>query len=224
MTIKAKRLMFAHVADLAKAFAHPVRVEIIDLLCQAPRNVEALATLTGQSHANVSQHLQQLRAAGVARATRDGKAQVYALADDMLAPIYLHLSAAADQVLAEAHRTRAERYAPLDPEPPVPLAELADRLADGATLLIDVRPAAEYDYRHIPGAISAPVGDLADRLGALPRDREVITYCRGPHCTYAYEAVGMLREDGLRAKRLEGGFLAWRACQIERRQPAMVCR
>ncbi len=223
MTTKAKREMFAHVAALGRAFANPVRVEIVDLLVQAPRNVEALATLTGQSHANMSQHLQHLRAAGVVRATRDGKAQIYALADDVLSLVYLYLSAAADRVLAAAQRTRAERYAPLDPEPPVPLAQLPQRLRDGAALLVDVRPAAEFAHLHIPGAVSAPVDELAARLATLPRDRDLITYCRGPHCTYAYEALDVMRGEGLRAHRLEGGFLAWRTCEIEKRRRTLAC-
>lgn len=223
MTTKPKREMFAHVAVLARAFANPVRVELVDLLAQAPRNVEALAALTGQSHANVSQHLQSLRSAGVVRATREGKAQVYALADEILAPVYLYLSAAADRVLAEALRTRATRYAPLDPEPPLPLAHLQARLQDGATLLVDVRPAAEYAHLHIPSAVSAPVDELSSRLADLPRDGELIAYCRGPHCTYAYEAVGAMRAGGLRARRLEGGFLAWRSCEIDKRVRAAAC-
>jgi len=99
----------------------------------------------------------------------------------------------------------------------------AARLADGATLPIDVPPAAAYDPRRVPGAVSAPVSDLAVRLGALPADRDLIAYCRGPHCTYACEAVGMLRADGRRARRLDGCFLAWRVCESEQRQRAAVC-
>jgi rhodanese-related sulfurtransferase len=207
--------MFAHVAALARVFAHPVRVELVDLLAQAPRNVE--------SHANVSQHLQQMRASGVVAPTRDGKAVIYALTDEMLTPLYLYLSACADHVLAEARRTRAECYAPLDAEPPLPLAALSVRGPRVGPLLLDVRPAPEFAHRHIPGALGIPVAELGARLDELPRARDILAYCRGPHCTYAHEAVGLLRRDGRPARRLEGGFLAWRACEIDRRLRALAC-
>jgi rhodanese-related sulfurtransferase len=221
--MKPKRRMFAHVAVLAKVFASPVRVEIVDLLAQAPRNVEALAALTGQSIANVSQHLQLMRAAGVATSVKFGKTVIYALADDMLASLYLTLSVATDRLVAEARRTRQEHYAVRDPEPALPLSALPAALSAPGALLLDVRPAEEYAAGHIPGAVSLPVATLEAGLVAVPPADQFIAYCRGPHCTYAYDAVARLREAGRSARRLEGGFLTWRACQFARRLHEIEC-
>jgi rhodanese-related sulfurtransferase len=193
------------------------------MLAQAPRDVETLAALTEQSHANVSQHLQQLRSAGVVTGMRRGKSVVYSLTDEMLVPVYMYLSAAADRTLAEAQRTRQHRYASLDSQPPLSLVQLRDAMEASLVTVIDVRPSAEFEYDHLPGAVSIPVGELSERFAELPGDRTVAAYCRGPHCTYAYEAVAILRANGRRAQRIEGGYLGWRTCQIESRSRVVAC-
>lgn len=212
-----KRLMFAHVARLAQAFASPVRVEIVDLLVQAPRSVDALAEVMGQSCANVSQHLQALRGAGLVVSRRQGKHVVYALSDDIILLVYQYLSEAADRLVAEALATRRTYYAERDPLPPVTVPELSSVLRDDRALLVDVRPAVEYRFDHIGSAVSMPVYDMAKRISDLPVDRLVVAYCRGPHCTYAYEAVGMLRKSGREARRLAGGYLGWKAYQLDKK-------
>lgn len=218
-----KRLMFGHVAAVGRAFANPLRVELVDLLVQAPRSVEMLAALTEQSHANVSQHLQLLRGAGVVRSTRRGKSVFYALTDVMLFPIYMYLSAVADRIIAEAQRTRRDLYATLDAEQPLSLSDLGERRRQGSVTVIDVRPLNEFEHDHMPGALSMPVMELSARFAELPGDGLVAAYCRGPHCTYAYEAVSFLRARGRRAQRIEGGYLGWRTCRIDARLRSFPC-
>lgn len=206
---KPKRIMFGHVARLAHAFSSPVRVEIVDLLVQAPRSADDLARLTEQSRANISQHLQVLRAAGAIVSRREGRNVISDVVENVIPALYQTMSWATDLLVPEATLTRQRHYMSLDPEPPVAIEDLARVLEEGS-ILIDVRPEEEYRHAHIGGAISLPVYDLADRLPTLPEETPYLAYCRGPQCTYAYEAVDLLRRRGRRARRLKGGYLGWR--------------
>src|SRR4051794_30164107 len=193
---------------MGKAFASPVRLELLDLLAQAPRAVEALARASGQSVANASQHLQALHAAGMVTRTREGTRVRYALAGDEVLRLWLALREASALRLAEVERA-ARGYLGGDVEA-IDRAELVARLARGDVVLVDVRPAEEFAAGHIEGARSIPIEELERRLAELPPDREVVAYCRGPFCAYAHDAVRRLRAAGRAARRLEEGWPEWR--------------
>ena len=208
MDRRQKDTLFEAIALMGKAFASPVRLELLDLLAQAPRTVEELARASGQSTANASQHLQALHAAGMVTRTREGTRVRYAIAgDDALRP-WLALRDASLVQLAEVERA-ARDYLGADVEA-IDRDELRERLARGDVLVLDVRPAEEYAAGHIDGARSIPLDELEERLAELPADREVVAYCRGPFCAYAHEAVRRLRRAGMQARRLEDGWPEWR--------------
>ena len=208
MDRRQKDTLFEAIALMGKAFASPVRLELLDLLAQAPRTVEELARASGQSTANASQHLQALHAAGMVTRTREGTRVRYAIAgDDALRP-WLALRDASLVQLAEVERA-ARDYLGADVEA-IDRDELIKRLRRREIVLVDVRPAEEFEAGHIDGARSIPLDELADRLAELPAGREVVAYCRGPFCAYAHEAVRQLRESGRAARRLEEGWPEWR--------------
>ena len=203
-----KDALFEAIALMGKGFASPVRLELLDLLAQAPRTVQELARASGQSIANTSQHLQGLQAAGLLSRRREGTSVRYALAGEDVLALWLALRAASAARLAEVERA-AREYLGEEVES-VGRAELLARLRRGEVVLIDVRPSEEYDAGHIEGARSVPIDELERRLGELPADREVIAYCRGPFCAYAHEAVRKLVGAGRRARRLEEGWPEWK--------------
>jgi rhodanese-related sulfurtransferase len=205
---EAKDGLFEAIALMGKAFASPVRLELLDLLAQAPRSVEELARLSGQSRANASQHLQALRAAGLVTRTRAGTRVRYALAGDEALRLWLALREASAARLAEVERAAGE-YLGEDVDS-IGRDELARRLEHGDVVLVDVRPEAEYDAGHIEGAKSVPLDELERRLAELPPDAEIVAYCRGPYCAYAHEAVRQLHAAGRSARRLEEGWPEWR--------------
>jgi rhodanese-related sulfurtransferase/DNA-binding HxlR family transcriptional regulator len=204
----AKDGLFEAIALMGKAFASPVRLELLDLLAQAPRSVEELARLSGQSKANASQHLQALRTAGMVTRTREGTRVRYALAGDDALRLWLALRDASAARVAEVERA-AREYLGEDVDT-VGRDELLERLGRGDVVLVDVRPEAEYEAGHIEGAQSIPLEELERRLAELPPDAEIVAYCRGPFCAYAHEAVRRLRAEGRRAQRLEDGWPEWR--------------
>ncbi|MEN3280224.1 MAG: hypothetical protein V7607_1364 [Solirubrobacteraceae bacterium] len=193
---------------MGKALASPVRLELLDLLAQAPRSVDDLAHASDQSTANVSQHLQALHAAGLVIRERDGTRVRYELAGDETLKLWLALREASALRLAEVERA-AREYLGGDVEA-IGREELIARLARGDIVLIDVRPEEEYVAGHIEGARSIPIDELERRLAELPSGREVVAYCRGPFCAYAHEAVRQLRVAGHTARRLEDGWPEWR--------------
>ena len=205
---EAKDGLFEAIALMGKAFASPVRLELLDLLAQAPRSVEELARLSGQSRANASQHLQALRAAGMVTRTRAGTRVRYALAGDEALRLWLALREASAARLAEVERAAGE-YLGEDVDS-IGREELVRRLEHGDVVLVDVRPEAEYDAGHIEGAKSVPLDELERRLAELPPDAEIVAYCRGPYCAYAHEAVRQLHAAGRSARRLEEGWPEWR--------------
>ena len=204
---RRKSALFEAIALMGKAFASPVRLELLDLLAQAPRSVEELARASSQSTANTSQHLQALRAAGLAERERDGNRVRYSVAPEPLR-LWLALRDVSAARLAEVQRA-ADDYLG-DAVEAIDRDELIERLARGDVVLVDVRPGEEFAAGHIDGARSIPLDELEQRITELPSDREVIAYCRGPFCVYAHEAVRTLRAASRSARRLEDGVPEWR--------------
>ena len=203
-----KNVLFEAIALMGKAFASPRRLELIDLLAQAPRTVDELARASDQSTANTSQHLQALHGAGMVTRTREGTSVRYALAGDEVLSLWLALRDASVARLGEVERA-ARDYLGEDVEV-IGRDELITRLRTGDVVLVDVRPGEEYAAGHIEGARSIPLDELQERLAELPADCEVVAYCRGPFCAYAHEAVRRLKATGRSARRLEEGWPEWR--------------
>jgi rhodanese-related sulfurtransferase/DNA-binding transcriptional ArsR family regulator len=210
-TRESKDALFEAIALMGKAFASPVRLELLDLLAQAPRTVEELARACGQSTANTSQHLQALRAAGMVTRAREGTRVRYELAGDEALRLWLALRDASAARLAEVERA-ARDYLGEDVDT-IDRDQLIARLSAGDVVLVDVRPPEEYAAGHIEGAQSIPLEELARRLAELPPDAEIIAYCRGPFCAYAHEAVRQLRAGGRSARRLTEGWPEWQLAQ-----------
>ena len=211
----AKTALFDEFAQAAKALASGRRIELVDVLANGERTVVALAGEVGLSVANTSQHLQTLRQAGLIGSRRQGTSVHYRLAGPEVFELWRTLRTLAASRLAEVERLAVAYLGSRDDLEPVTREELARRLEDGDDLVVlDVRPAAEYAAGHVRGAVSIPVGELRRRLAELPADREVVAYCRGPYCAFAHEAVGLLREEGLAARRLEDGLSEWQAAGL----------
>ncbi|WP_295584955.1 metalloregulator ArsR/SmtB family transcription factor [uncultured Lamprocystis sp.] len=205
-----KQALFEQLAIIARALGSGARLELLDFLAQGERSVEDLARVAGLSVANTSKHLQQLKTAGLAQARRDGKHIRYGLADDRVLD-----AVAALRVLAETRsRAVAELLASYlkrrDDLEPVRADELLERVRDGLATVVDVRPAEEFAQGHVVGALNVPLDQLEAQLSDLPRDREIVAYCRGPWCVLSFEAVARLRAAGFRARRLEDGLPEWR--------------
>jgi rhodanese-related sulfurtransferase len=211
----AKTALFDEFARAAKALASGRRIELLDVLANGERTVEALAGEVGLSAANASQHLQILRQAGLVASRREGTSVHYRLAAPEVFELWRTLRTLAASRLAEVERLAAAYVGARDELEPVTREELARRLQDGDDLVVlDVRPAAEYAAGHLPGAVSIPVAELRRRLAELPADREIVAYCRGPYCAFAHEAVAVLREAGVPARRLEDGLPEWEAAGL----------
>jgi len=205
---RKKDVLFEQFARVGKALASARRLELLELLAQGERPVEELARESGLSLANASQHLKILRDAGLVVARREGVFVRYALAGDDVLGLWLALRAVAADRLADVERA-ARAYLGGEVEA-IGRRELVERARSGDLVVIDVRPALEFQAGHIEGARSIPVDELEDRLGELPPDAEVVAYCRGPYCVYAHEAVRQLVAAGRRARRLEDGWPEWR--------------
>jgi rhodanese-related sulfurtransferase len=210
----AKTALFDAFAQAAKALASGRRIELLDVLANGERAVEALAGEVGLSVANTSQHLQILRQAGLVSSRREGTSVHYRLAAPEVFELWRTLRTLAASRLAEVERLTAAYLGSRDELEPVTREELARRLQDDDLVVLDVRPATEYAAGHLPGAVSIPVDELRRRLAELPADREIVAYCRGPYCAFAHEAVGLLREEGYAARRLEDGLPEWRAAGL----------
>jgi rhodanese-related sulfurtransferase/DNA-binding transcriptional ArsR family regulator len=204
-----KQDLFAQFARVGKALSSGNRLEILDFLAQGERSVEALANVVGMSVGNTSQHLQQLRQAGLVTARKHGKHIFYQLAGDDVIALLSVLRRVSEQHLAEVDKLVTAFLTVKDSLEPVPAQELLQRIHEGLVTVLDVRPPEEYAFGHLPGAINVPLADLESYLGQLPKNQEVVAYCRGPHCVLAYEAVERLRRYGLQARRLENGYPEW---------------
>jgi len=205
-----KDAVFTQFAQIAGAFASPKRIEIVDLLAQGERNVEAIARETGLTVANTSRHLQVLKAANLVATRRDGLQVFYRLSDPMVLRGYRALQELAAARLAEVGRLVDDYFGGTDGLEPVEREELLRRARGRDVLVLDVRPPPEYAAGHIAGAVSVPLAELERRLAELPRSRRVVAYCRGPYCVLAAEAVRLLRKRGVNAVRLKDGFPEWR--------------
>lgn len=220
MSSRGKDALFDAIAMMGKAFASPRRLELLDLLAQAPRTVDELARRSGQSSANTSQHLQALHAAGLLTRVREGTSVRYALADEQVLSLWLALRDLSVARLAEVERAAREYLG--DEVDAIGRDELVARMRKGDVVLVDVRPSEEFEAGHIGGAKSIPLAELENRLAELPSDREVVAYCRGPFCAYAHEAVRRLRAAGREARRLEEGWPEWRLADRAKRRVNVV--
>jgi rhodanese-related sulfurtransferase/DNA-binding transcriptional ArsR family regulator len=209
-----KLAMFEQVAAVARALGSPHRLELIELLAQTERSVEELARLIGLSIANASQHLQQLRRFGLVEASRDGKRVIYKLADTEVIVVLGALSRVTQRNVGAVEKVLNAYFRERDNLEPVSRKELFRRMRDGLVTLIDARPEEEFAAGHLPGAINLPLSELKRRLRELPRDQEIVAYCRGPYCVLSYEAVAELRKRGFKAFRLEDGYPEWKAAGL----------
>jgi rhodanese-related sulfurtransferase/DNA-binding transcriptional ArsR family regulator len=206
-----KDRLYPEFARIGAALASEKRLELLDLLAQAPRHVDALAAETGMSIANVSQHLQQLRHARLVETEREGTKVRYRLAGDDILRLWLALRSVAESRLADVDQVVQAFAIAGAVEPPLSRDALADQIQRGEVVLIDVRPPLEYGHGHLPGALSLPLDELPARLGELPRDKTIVAYCRGAYCLFADEAVALLCAHGFHALRLDGGWPEWYA-------------
>lgn len=201
-------------AAVAKAAAHPHRLALLEQLAQGERNVDALADNVGLTIANASQHLQSMRRAGLLVARREGKFTLYRLADDSVLALLDAIGAVAERNVAEVKAVVTNYFNARDEMEPVSRRELKKRMAAGTVTVLDVRPAEEFALAHVSGAINIPTAELKRRLSELPRSKEIVAYCRGPYCVFAFEAVAALRAAGYKARRLEDGLPHWRAAGL----------
>jgi rhodanese-related sulfurtransferase/DNA-binding transcriptional ArsR family regulator len=213
-SLSPKLALFTQFAEVAKAFAHPGRLELIEQMAQGPRNVEVLAERTGLSIANASQHLQQLRRAGIVTTRREGKFVFYALSDLAVLDLLAIIRGIAERSSAEVNLVVRTYFDDRDSMEPMSRSELIEQLQAGAVTVLDVRPADEFALGHVPGALNIPLRELEARLAEFPSSQEIIAYCRGPYCVLSYEAVALLRARGFNARRLEDGLPEWRGAGL----------
>jgi len=206
-----KQALYAEFAVSAKALAHPHRLALLEHAAQGASSVETLADRVGLSVANASQHLRQLREAGLVTAERDGKFVRYALADDAVLDLIASVHRIAARRRAEVSRIVAGYFDARDAMEPISRGELLQRARDGTVTVIDVRSEAEFAQGHVPGALWVPLDDLESRLAELDPAQPIVAYCRGPWCVLSFEAVARLRALGYDARRLEDGYPEWRA-------------
>ena len=214
MSTGPKQALFAEFANVARAIAHPHRLEILEHLAQGERCVDALSARLGLSIANASQHLQQLRRAGLVASRRNGKFILYRLADDMVLALLSSLRRVAERNIAEVDRIVRGFFDARDNLEPVSRLDLLERMQAGLVTVLDVRPADEFAVSHLPGALNIPLYELEARLRELNPGTEVVAYCRGAYCVMSFEAVAKLRTLGLKARRLEEGLPEWRAAGL----------
>jgi rhodanese-related sulfurtransferase/DNA-binding transcriptional ArsR family regulator len=207
---QAKDALYEQFARIGKVVGHPKRIELLDLLTQGERSVEALAGATGMGVTNTSAQLQVLRRARLVVSRKDGTRVLYRAASDDVARFLVALRGLARARLSEVNDVVRDWFEARDDLEPISRGVLRERMRRGEVAVIDVRPAEEYAQGHIPGAVSVPLADLDRRMGALPPATEVVAYCRGPYCVLAPEAVARLRARGVAARRLEDGLPEWR--------------
>jgi len=205
-----KQDLFAQFARVGKALGNGNRLELLEFLAQGERSVESLANAAGLSVANTSQHLQQLRQAGLVVSRKEDLHVHYRLAGEDVVELVECLRRVAERRIAEVDRLVNTYLTVKDNLEPLPARELLDRAREGLVTVIDVRPAEEYAAGHLPGAINIPLDQLEARLADLPQNAEVVAYCRGPYCVLAWEAVARLRGEGYRARRREAGYPEWK--------------
>jgi len=206
--------IFEQFAELARVLGHAHRLELIEFVAQGERSVERLAQLTGLSVANVSQHLQQLRRGGFVQSRREGKRVLYRLSEGPILSLLAALRSYAERNRAEVGRIVSDYFDRLDELEPVSRAELVRRLKAKSAVVLDVRPEDEFASGHVPGALNIPIDELKRRIVELPKDREIVAYCRGAYCVLSFEAVALLRKRGYVVRRLEEGFPEWKGAGL----------
>jgi rhodanese-related sulfurtransferase len=206
-----KDRLYAQFSRVGKAVGSPHRLEMLELLAQGERTVDSLAAEIGLSLANASQHLHVLRQASLVESRKDGLFVFYRLADPAVFEVCSAIRDVAERRLSDLERLVHEHFGDRAHPEPVPMRELLERARSQQVIVLDARPASEYQAGHIPGAISVPIDELQDRLRSLPKDKEYVAYCRGPYCVYADRAVELLLKSRRQARRLAGGFPEWRA-------------
>jgi len=197
-------------ARVGKAVGSPKRIELLDLLAQGEKSVELLAAEADLTVTNASAHLAALHAARLLERRKAGQFVYYRLADPAIVELLRQLQEVGRRQFREVQDVARAYLDDRDRLEPVVAAELRRRLREGGVTVLDVRPAHEFAAGHIPGAVSVPPGTLQRRLSEIPRDREIVAYCRGPYCVYADDAVRLLRRRGVESKRLDVGFPEWR--------------
>lgn len=212
---RPKQVIFESLAEIAQALGHPNRLELLESLAQGQRSVEELAAQSGLSFANTSRHLQILRRARLVETERRGKHVLYSLAGDAeVVTLLSALGRVGERNIAEVNRVLDDYFHSRDTMEAVSREALAERLGAGLVTVLDVRSGDEFAQGHLPGARNIPFSELERRLDELPRDAEIVAYCRGPYCVYAVEAVAALRARGFSALRLEDGFPEWKAAGL----------
>jgi rhodanese-related sulfurtransferase/DNA-binding transcriptional ArsR family regulator len=205
-----KQDLFAQFARVGKALSHGNRLELLEFIAQGERSVDELSKVAGLTVANTSQHLQQLRQAGLVACRKEGLKVYYRLSGDDVVALLDALRAVAQRHLAEVQQLVQSYLTSRDSLEPVARPELLERVRDGMVCVLDMRPPEEYAAGHVPGAVNVPLKELETHLQELDPAQEVVAYCRGPHCILAFEAVATLREHGFTAHRLEDGFPEWK--------------
>ena len=206
-----KDAIYEQFARIGKAVSSPKRMELLDLLCQSPRTVEALARESGLTVANASQHLQVLRSSRLVESEKEGLFVIYRLADPAVCEFYRAMRMLAESRLAEVEQVKRQFLAGREGMEPLDRESLLARVRQGAVTVLDVRPVEEFKAGHIAGALSIPLDGLKLRLSDLARDQEIVAYCRGPYCVLSVEAVEILRAEGFPAIRIEEGIQDFRA-------------
>jgi rhodanese-related sulfurtransferase len=209
-----KKKLFENFARVAKALASPNRLELLEVLAQGERSVDGLAQACGISVANTSNHLRIMREGGLVKSRKEGTQVIYSLSDDQVSTLLTCIRHVAERHLAEVDRIVRENFDSRDKLTPVRRDELLGMVKSGEAMVIDVRPSAEYEAGHIEGAVNIPLESLTERLSKLPKDQEIVAYCRGPYCMMSFDAVDQLRQHGFRARRLEEGFPEWKTEQL----------
>jgi rhodanese-related sulfurtransferase/DNA-binding HxlR family transcriptional regulator len=204
-----KHDLFSQFARVAKAMSNGYRLELLEFLAQGERSVDALARVSGLTVANTSQHLQQLRQAGLVDNRKEGHKVYYRLSGMDVSALFGSLREVAERHLADVNRLVDDYLLVKDSLEPVPADQLLEMVRDGLVSVLDVRPPEEYEAGHLPGAVNIPLEELEKRLHELNPDQEIVAYCRGPHCVLAFDAVSRLRQKGVEARRLEGGLPEW---------------
>jgi rhodanese-related sulfurtransferase len=220
----AKQRIYEQFSRISKALAAPARLELLDLLLQGERPVDALARATGLSVANASQHLQVLAGARLIDSRREGQRIFYRVADASVVELWHTLRRTVEARIPELNAVVRDYLVGLDEFEPINRAELARRLKAGTVTLIDVRPVEEYEAAHIPGAVSVPLDQIGAFAKTVPKRRTIVAYCRGPYCVLSLQAVALLRKRGIAAMRSEDGISEWRAAglaleRVERHAP-----
>jgi len=205
-----KQNLFSQFARIGKAMSNGHRLELLEFLAQGERSVDELARVSGLSVANTSQHLQQLRQAGLVLARKEGQKVYYRVSGEDVLQLFAQLRSVAERHLAEVQQLVNDYLKTRDDLEAIPASELLDRIHNDLVTIIDVRPAEEYRQGHLPGAINIPLPELEKQLQQLDPAQQVVAYCRGPHCVLAFDAVQTLRDRGFNARRLDGGLPEWR--------------